>query len=155
MGTVQLSQDREVYSHYFLATKRTVGSAPILNLSELNTYLHVLKFHMETLKSVVQVLHQGWWMVSVNLKDAYFHAPIHPSQWLYLYFALRNEEAGLIVCQWKVIHFGLDIAIRFSTKHLAPVAAHLHLQGCLMYPYINIFHAQASFCQACCTRDIP
>ncbi len=31
----------------------------------------------------------------------------------------------------------------------------LHLQGCLMYPYINnIFHAQASASQTACTRDI-
>ncbi len=38
---------------------------------------------------------------------------------------------------------------------LAPVAAHLHMQGCLMYPYIDdIFHAQASFLQACRTHNI-
>ncbi len=38
---------------------------------------------------------------------------------------------------------------------LAPLAAHLHLQGCLMYPYIDdIFHAQASTSQTARTRDI-
>ena len=42
--TVQLSHDQGgFYSHYFLATKRTGGFRPILNLRGLNMYLHVSK----------------------------------------------------------------------------------------------------------------
>ncbi len=153
--TVQLSQDQGgFYSHYFLATKRTGGFRPILNLRGLNTYLRVSKFRMETLSSIIQGLHPGWWMVSLDLKDAYLHVPIHPSHWRYLRFALRNAAGELIVYQWKVLPFGLATAPRVFTKILAPVAAHLHMQGCLMYPYIDdIFHAEASFLQACRTRD--
>ncbi len=41
------------------------------------------------------------------------------------------------------------------TKLLSPVVAHLHLQGCLMHPYIyDVYHAPASFCQACRAQDI-
>ncbi len=51
-----------------------------------------------------------------------------------------NVEGELIVYQWKVLPFGLAITPRVFTNLLAPVAAPLHLSGCLMYPYIdNIF----------------
>ncbi len=84
-------------------------------------------------------------MVSQDLKDAYLHVPIHLSHWRYLRFALRNAGGDLVVYQWKVLPFH---CLRVFTKLLDPVAAHLHLQGCLMYPYIDdIFHAKASLRQ--------
>ena len=48
----------------------------IFNLSGLNTYLHVSEFCMETLNSIIQGFNQGWWMVLLDLKDAYLHVPI-------------------------------------------------------------------------------
>ncbi len=43
---------------------------------------------------------------------------------------------------------------KFYSKLLAAVAEHLHLHGCLMYPYVDdIFHAQASANQAARTCD--
>ena len=102
MKTVQMSQDQEGgggYPHYFLATKRTGGLRSILNLRGLNSYLLVSKFRMETLSSIIQGLHLGWCMVSLDLKDAYLHEPIHPSHSLYLRFALRNAEEEVIVYQ--------------------------------------------------------
>ncbi len=94
-------------------------------------------------------------MVSLDLKDAYLHVPIHPSHWRYLRFALWSPTGELIVYRWKVLPFGLATAPRIFTKLLTPLAAHLHLQGCLIYPYINdLFHAQASANQTARTRNI-
>ncbi len=48
-----------------------------------------------------------------------------------------------------------DTAPRMFTKLLGPVAAHLHLWGCLMYPYTdNIFHVRVSFHQVSHIGDI-
>ena len=91
---------------------------------------------MKTLKSIIQGLHPGWWIVLLDLKDAYLHVPIHPSHWQYLWFALRNPPAALVY-PWKVLPFGLATAPRVFTKLLAPIVGHLHLQGCLMYPFID------------------
>ena len=100
---------------------------------------------METVTSILQGLHKGWWMVSLDLKDAYLHVPIHLSHWRFLPFALRNCAGELIVYQWKVLPFGLATSPR----------PHLHLQGCLMHPFIeDIFHVQGSANQAARTRDI-
>ncbi len=67
------------YSHYFLATKRTGGFRPTLNVHGLNSFIRVAKFHVETLTSILQGLHKGWWMVSLDFKDANLHVLIHPS----------------------------------------------------------------------------
>ncbi len=95
------------YSHYFLLTKQTGEFCPIFNLSGLNPILCVSKFHMETLTSVLQSFHKSWWMVLLDLSDAYLHVSIHPSPWRYLQFAPRKLAGKLMVYQWKVLPFGL------------------------------------------------
>ncbi len=74
-------------------------------------------------------MHQGWWMVSLDLKDVYLHVLILPSHWQHLWFSLRNAEGECIVCQWKVFLFGLDTALMITTKLLAPVVTYLHLHS--------------------------
>lgn len=59
-----------------------------------------------------------------------------------------------LVYQWKVLIFGPATTSRVFTKLLATVAAHLHLQRCLMYIYTEIFDGQASLHQVFCTCDI-
>ncbi len=60
--------------------KKDGGSCPILNLEPFNKVVNNKeKFKMETLQSIAQTLEQEFWMLSVDLKDAYFHASIHPA----------------------------------------------------------------------------
>ncbi len=70
---------------------------------------------METLTYILHGLHKGWWMVSLDLKEAYLHVPIHPSHWRFLRVALRSQAGELIVYQWKVLPFGLATAPRVFT----------------------------------------
>jgi hypothetical protein len=49
-------------------------NATILNLKRLNTNIRPKHFCMEMLKSALVALHSGLWLVSLDLKDAYFHA---------------------------------------------------------------------------------
>ncbi len=111
---------------YLPSTK--VGSTPSSTsvLSGLNTYLPVWKFCMDSLNSIIQRFHQGCWMVSLDLKDVYLQVPIHPSNWRYLPFALKNAAGDLIVYQWKVIPFGLATIPRVFAKLQAPVTDDLH-----------------------------
>lgn len=64
------------YSTYFLVGKKDGGLCPILDLCGLNRYLKVLPFHMLTSADVMHVIQQGEWFTSIDLKDAYFLAPI-------------------------------------------------------------------------------
>ncbi len=49
------------YSHYFMATKHTGGFTPFSTSADSTyTFLHVVKFPMDTLTFILQGLHKGW-----------------------------------------------------------------------------------------------
>ena len=74
----------EFYSRLFLVPKPHQRWRPVIDLSRLNTFLHVEKFKMETPKSIRTPLILGKWVSSINLSDAYLHIPIHPNSRKYL-----------------------------------------------------------------------
>ena len=49
---------------------------PVIDLSRLNTFLHVERFKMETPKSISTSLIPGEWVSSIDLSDTYLHVPI-------------------------------------------------------------------------------
>ena len=107
-------------------TKRTGGFCHIINLSSWNTYLCIDKFCTETLFFILQGLHNGWWMVSLDLKDAYLHVHGDPSQSLArsFYSLICSQESSCGAhYQWKVLPFSLATCPIVFTKLLAPVAA--------------------------------
>ncbi|KAJ8042733.1 hypothetical protein HOLleu_09576 [Holothuria leucospilota] len=61
------------------APKKPNPWRPILNLKPLNKlYFATKRFRMETLASIIPTLVEGMWAISIDLKDAYLHVPIHP-----------------------------------------------------------------------------
>jgi len=62
------------------------GMEANLDLSALNAYIQCPSFKMETAGSILRALNRGQWLTSLDLKDAYFHIPIHPSFRHYLRF---------------------------------------------------------------------
>ena len=67
------------YSRLFLVLKPHQRWRPVIDLSRLNTFLHVEKFKMETPESIRTSLIPGEWVLSIDLSDAYLHIPIHPN----------------------------------------------------------------------------
>ena len=74
------------YSRLFLVPKPHQRWRPVIDLSRLNTFLHVEKFKMETPESIRTSLIPGEWVASIDLSDAYLHMPIHPNSRKYLRF---------------------------------------------------------------------
>ncbi|XP_045923592.1 galactosylceramide sulfotransferase-like [Micropterus dolomieu] len=66
------------YSRYFLVRKKTGGERSILDLSLFNRAIMVRPFRMLTVKRVMECVHQGDWLSSIDLKDAYFPVPVIP-----------------------------------------------------------------------------
>ena len=64
------------FNRLFLVPKPNNKWRPILDLSNLNFFLKVGKFKMETPETIRTSLQQGEWVISVDFKDAYFHIPI-------------------------------------------------------------------------------
>ena len=75
-----LSQTPGFYSRIFLVPKKDGGFRPVFDLKALNKAFRAFvkeKFKMTTPRVVTNALHKGDWAVSIDLKDAYFHVPIH------------------------------------------------------------------------------
>ena len=104
----------------------------IIDLSALITHIQCPSFKMETNGSVLKALQKGQWLTILDLKDAYFHIPIHPSYRQYLRFC---HEA--VVWQFRALPFGLTTAPQVFTAVTAPVVAYTHLNGLSLHVYLD------------------
>ena len=120
------------YSRYFLVPKASGGLRPILDLRRLNTYVKVLPFKMLTSTQVLSSVSEGEWFTLVDLKDAYFHVPIHPLHRRFLRFAFGGR-----VYEFWVLPFGLSLSPRVFTRVVAAALAPLHEEGLRILPYLD------------------
>ena len=81
------------FNRLFLVPKPNNKWRPILDLSNLNFFLKVEKFKMETPETIRTSLQQGEWVTSVDFKDAYFHIPIQEQSRKYLRFHVQGRTS--------------------------------------------------------------
>ena len=93
------------FNRLFLVPKPNNKWRPILDLSNLNLFLKVEKFKMETPETIRTSLQQGEWVTSVDFKDAYFHIPIQGQSRKYLRFHVQGRTY-----QFRALPFGLSTA---------------------------------------------
>ena len=111
------------YSTLFAVPKKGGGWRPVINLKSLNSYLvQTPHFKMETIQSLKDVLHQGDFMVKMDLKDAYLTVPVHQDDHRYLRFMWKGKAF-----EFTTLPFGLAPAPFFFTKLLKPVVSFLRL----------------------------
>ncbi|CAJ0963228.1 unnamed protein product [Ranitomeya imitator] len=132
----QQEETRGFYSPLLLRTKPDGTFRVIINLKQLNKYLVIEKFKMETIKSCVRSLIPSCFMTVIDLKDAYYHVPIHPEFRKYLRVAVMIQ-GRLKHYQYRALPFGLAIAPRVFTKLMAEVMAHIREQNILIVPYLD------------------
>ena len=65
------------YSRLFLVPKKTGDLRPVIDLSTLNHHMVVPHFKMETQGSVRSAIRSQEWTVSIDIRDAYLHVPMH------------------------------------------------------------------------------
>ena len=89
-------------SPIFVIPKKTGDLRVILNLKKINVFIPVQHFRMETLKVILQDLRSHDRAVSIDLKDAYLHVPVHPRSRRLLGFKFLGKAYT-----YKVLPFGL------------------------------------------------
>ena len=129
-----MSLSKGFYSRIFLVPKKVGGFRPVFDLKSLNQHVCKEKFKMTTPRVVSNALHKGDWAVSIDLKDAYFHVPIHKKSRHLLRFAIAENDV-LRVFEFRALPFGLTSAPRVFTKVILPLGhhAHMHAVGLLQY----------------------
>ncbi|EJW90688.1 protein containing RNA-directed DNA polymerase (reverse transcriptase) domain protein, partial [gut metagenome] len=87
---------------------------------------------MTTAKSVRRVIAEGAWMVTLDLKSAYWHVPIHPKFQPLLGFKIEDQAY-----QFRAMPFGLNIAPRVFTKLCSVIIKELRIRGILIFAYLD------------------
>ncbi|CAJ0918064.1 unnamed protein product [Ranitomeya imitator] len=91
---------------------------------------------METVKSVIPLIGQSWMMATVDLRDAYYHVPIHPEHRKFLRFAVSKGHQ-IKHFQFNVLPFGISSAPRVFTKIMAEAIIFIRQQGICIVPYLD------------------
>ncbi|XP_073399759.1 uncharacterized protein [Dendrobates tinctorius] len=82
------------YSRLCLIKKPSGKHRLIIDLKPLNHFIKYRRFKMESVKSAIPLIGRGWQMATIDLRDAYYHVPIHPDHRKFLRFDLprpRNQ----------------------------------------------------------------
>ena len=105
---------------------------PIINLKPLNRYITTQRFRMTTIKDVFQLLQRKDWAICLDLKDAYFHVPVHPRHRRFLQFIWRGQAF-----HYKCLLFGLSSSPRVFTRITKPVVHCLRTRGVKVVFYLD------------------
>ena len=132
------------FNQLFLVPKPNNKWRPTLDLSNLNFFLNVEKFKMETPETIRTSLQQGESLTSVDFKDAYFHIPIQEQSRKYLRFHVQGRTY-----QFRALPFGLSTApMEFTVlvKEVKLMAAH---KGIRIHQYLDDWLVRAGSKQLC------
>ena len=130
------------YSRIFVVPKSSGGWRPVIDLSALNRYLVIPSFSMETAESIRSALPVASWVASLDLKDAYFHIPIHPAHRKYLRYSYQGR-----VWQFRALPFGLSPAPWIFTMVVKELQVLAHKRSIFLHQYLDdwiIRHSDAS-----------
>ena len=105
--TQTLHTQGEFLSNIFLVPKKTGAMRPVINLKPLHRHVCKKNFKMETTGFAVQLINEGDYMASIDLKEAHFSIPIHVDDRRYLRFMWRDQ-----LLEFVCMPFGYNLAAR-------------------------------------------
>ncbi len=120
------------YSRLFLAPKKNGEWRPVIDLSNLNNYMSPPHFQMETVQTIIRSTELDLWATSIDLKDAFFHIPVHPAHRKYLRFIVDGVHY-----QFKALPFGLGMSPYVFTRVMKSVGTYARSQGLLLFLYLD------------------
>ena len=133
------------YSTFFVVPKKPQGLRPILNLKPFNQSVVRKGFTLDSVRSVRNELRPNDFAMSLDLKDAYYHVPVHPQHRRFLRFYFDGLHL-----QFRALPFGLSSSPRAFCKCLAPILAWCHSKGIRVLAYLDdwlVIHHEANTLQ--------
>ena len=132
------------YNQLFLVPKPNNRWRPIFDLSTLNTFLNTESFKMETPETIRTSLQLEEWVTSIDLKDAYFHIPIHSKSRKYMRFYIQGQSY-----QFKALPFRLSTAPMEFTMVDKEVTLMALQRGIRIHQYLDDWFVRATSHQIC------
>ena len=136
-------ESSDFFSNIFTRPKKDGSFRMILNLKKLNSAVNSPHFKMESIKNVINMVHQDAWMASVDLKDAFSSVPIHPNDQKFLKFFWETPY------KFVAMPNGYSDAMRIFTKILKPPFAQLRKMGHLSVIYVDDSYLQGETLLQC------
>ncbi len=124
LGVVELTTESGLISPVVGITKKDGGIRFVQDLRRLNEVVPSTRFRMEGLETVRQLLPRGAYMGRLDLKNAYWHVPIHVDSRRLLQFRALGGKY-----QFCSLPFGIAIAPRTFTKVMRGVVGELRSTG--------------------------
>ena len=108
----------------------------VINLRHVNSFLVRFKFKYEDLRSLSQVLEEGHWFFTWDLKSGYHHVDICLEHQMYLGFSW--QFIGMLrYFTFTVLPFGLSSACFCFTKLLRPLVSRWRSMGHNSFIYLD------------------
>lgn len=104
----------------------------VLDCSQLNRYIQYSHFKMEGPPQLRYMIRPNDWMVKVDLKDAYFHVPLHKADRPWIAFRWQDKTY-----QFRALPFGIAHAPRLFTKIMVRVLQPLRQMGVRLSFYLD------------------
>jgi len=128
----EVKDHKGTYSLLFLVPKKSGGCRPVFDLSFLNKHLIIPRFKMESAVTIQRDMTKGTWAISLDIKDAYLHVPIRPTDRKYLKFGFQGR-----VYQFNVLPFGVAIAPYVFTRIVRAFASVVRQRGIQFHHYLD------------------
>lgn len=108
----------------------------VIDLRLVNCHLVRFKFKYEDLRSLSQVIQEGHWFFTWDLKSGYHHVDISPDHQKYLGFAWPFN-GRLRYFTFTVLPFGLSSACFCFTKLMRPLVRRWRSMGHVSFVYLD------------------
>lgn len=132
-------------NHIFFKLKPDGTIRLIFDMKCLNTVIKKPSFSMLKSKTLFPFLHINNWAGKLDLKDAYWHIPLHPSAQNFLTFKLGKRKF-----KWKVVPFGLKTAPYIFSKIMYTVIKYIRNEfNILVFNYLDDILILADTFQEC------
>lgn len=124
--------ESQFVSRVFTVKKSNGDDRMIIDLSHLNTHVNKVHFKMEGIDTIKSFLSFNYYMVSIDLSDAFFSIPLHENSKKFTTF----EFDGLRY-SYNCLPFGLSCSPRIFSKVLRPVIIYLRNEGLKITSYMD------------------
>lgn len=111
----------------------------ITDLRNLNSFCSPPRYKNEDVRDLASILKPHDKFISLDIKDGFYHIPVHPLDREYLGFCWSG-----VYYRWKVLPFGLNSSPYFFAKTVRPVLEYLRSIGLRVTVYVDDFLLGAS-----------
>ena len=141
------SCSNEFLSNIFLVPKKTGDMRPVINLKPLNVFVQKIHFKMENINTALHTIAPGDYLVSLDLKDAYFSILMFKPHRNFLRFKWSDQTY-----EFACLPFGYSLAPRVFTKVLKRVISYLRANGYRIVIFLDDILSIVSSVEECLSQ---